>query len=79
MKRAWLLAFVAVLALFVLLDVLLSDVSVRKFPWSNIPAFYGLFGFLSCIGLVLVSKFILRWLQRSEDYYDRKDNRKDRR
>ena len=33
------------------------------------------FGFVACVIIVIVSKFLgHRWLQRREDYYDRSDN-----
>lgn len=31
--------------------------------------FYGWFGFLSCVLLVLAAKQLRRWLRRDEDYY----------
>jgi len=33
--------------------------------------FYGWFGFIACVTLVLVAKQLRRILMRSEDYYDR--------
>ena len=36
-----------------------------------IPAFYGLYGFIVCIGLVLGAKELRKILKRDEDYYDR--------
>jgi len=35
------------------------------------PAFYGLYGFIVCIGLVLGAKELRKILKRDEDYYDR--------
>jgi hypothetical protein len=41
------------------------------FPWEEWPEFYAIFGFVACVILVLVSKYILRPLvKREEDYYD---------
>lgn len=38
--------------------------------WDRVPAFYALFGFLSCALIVLASKALGKaWLQRKEDYY----------
>ena len=34
------------------------------------PAFHGLFGFVSYVGLVLVAKQLRRFLKRDEDFYD---------
>ncbi len=39
--------------------------------WDAIPGFYGMFGFVSCVLIVVVSKLLGKWLlQRREDYYD---------
>jgi hypothetical protein len=40
--------------------------------WDKIPLFYAGFGFVSCILIIVVSKFLGKaFLQRPEDYYDR--------
>ena len=40
-------------------------------PWENWPVFYAIFGFVACVILVLVSRFILRPLvKRKENYYE---------
>jgi hypothetical protein len=38
---------------------------------EEFPAFYGLYGFIVCIGLVLGAKELRKILKRDEDYYDR--------
>lgn len=39
--------------------------------WSHIPGFFSLFGFLGCVLLIVVVKWLGRhWLERKEDYYD---------
>ena len=39
--------------------------------WSHLPGFYGLFGFVGCIGIIVVSKLLgKKWLQKDEHYYD---------
>ncbi len=43
---------------------------------ETLPAFYGLYGFLACVGLVYVSKVMRGWkgrslLMREEDYWDK--------
>ena len=43
---------------------------VTHYAWEQAPGFYALFGFLSCVGLVLVAKGLRRFLMRDEDYYD---------
>lgn len=34
------------------------------------PGFYALFGFVSCVIIIVVSKLLGFWLKRGEDYYD---------
>jgi len=67
-KRLLIIFFSSVILLFVL------DFFVHKhahFPWENWPVFYAIFGFVACVVLVLVSRFVLRPLvKRREDYYD---------
>jgi hypothetical protein len=36
------------------------------------PTFYGLYGFVSCVLLVVAAKELRKVLMRSEDYYDRR-------
>jgi hypothetical protein len=43
---------------------------------ETLPAFYGVYGFLACAGLVYVSKLMRGWkgkniLMREEDYWDK--------
>ena len=39
--------------------------------WEGFPGFYTIYGFVSCVLLVLVAKQLRRALMRGEDYYDR--------
>ncbi len=42
-----------------------------EFSWEEWPGFYPVFGFVACVMLVLISKFVLRPVViRKEDYYD---------
>ncbi len=41
------------------------------FEFENFPVFYGLYGFIVCVGLVLGAKELRKFLKRDEDYYDR--------
>jgi hypothetical protein len=42
------------------------------FSFEDFPAWGSLYGFVSCVGIIVVSKLIGRlWLTRREDYYDR--------
>ena len=43
---------------------------------ETLPAFYGVYGFLACVGLVYVSKLMRGWkgkniLMREEDYWNK--------
>jgi hypothetical protein len=41
------------------------------FPWEGYFGFYAVFGFVACVILVIVAKYLLRPLvMRKEDYYD---------
>jgi hypothetical protein len=41
------------------------------FPWEEFFGFYSIYGFVACVVLVLVAKYILRpMVMRKEDYYD---------
>ena len=72
-------------AIVILIDVIFSlgwhkhaafteDISVHSL--ETLPAFYGLYGFLACVGLVYVSKLMRelagkKILMRDEDYWDK--------
>ena len=43
----------------------------RDHAWESLPAFYALYGFIGCVVLVLVAKWMRTWLMRPEDYYER--------
>jgi len=57
-----------------LMVLLLVEFVVHKhphFPWEKWPEFYCVYGFVACVVLVIVAKYILRPLvMRREDYYD---------
>jgi len=60
--------------LVVLLDFLFLTGRFDKhayFEWENWPGFYAIYGFIGCVVLVLISKYVLRPLvKRDEDYYE---------
>ena len=60
--------------LVVALDFLFISENINKhayFAWENWPGFYAIYGFIACVLLVLISKYILRPLiKRDEDYYE---------
>lgn len=52
----------------------LSDFFYHKhtvYRIESFPAFYGFYGFLVCVAIVLGAKQLHRFLKRAEDYYDR--------
>ncbi len=60
---------------FTLAFVLIADFFVPRehaeFLWDKIPGWGALYGFISCVILIVVSKFIGHvWLMKKEDYYD---------
>ena len=61
---------IAVLALLVLADFLAPS-AYQRFPWDGIPGFGALYGFVSCVLIIVVSKALgYRFLYRKEHYYD---------
>jgi hypothetical protein len=41
------------------------------FWWSHIPVFFAVLGFIGCIAIIYIAKWLGHyWLQRKEDYYD---------
>lgn len=61
-------ALIAVCILLVLAD-LFYDKHVH-YGFESWFGIYGAYGFVSCVGLVLVAKELRRVLKRDEDYYD---------
>ena len=61
-------------ALFVIIDIGYWITGYDKHPyfkWETWPGFYAVYGFVACVVLVLISKYVLRPLvMRKEDYYD---------
>lgn len=76
MKRIWLLAFIVMLVIFILLDLLLVSGHVHiEFPWSHIAGFFSLFGFIGCLMIIGFAKLLGHyWLQREENHYDKHDD-----
>ncbi|WP_299793129.1 hypothetical protein [uncultured Shewanella sp.] len=42
--------------------------------WENLIGFYPIYGFVGCVILVLIARWMRTFLMRSEDYYDRNDD-----
>lgn len=72
MKRWYYVTF-SILAIAALIAELVIPPSTTHEPlwWEEIPYFFGIFGFIGCIALILVSKLLGKlFLQRKETYYD---------
>jgi hypothetical protein len=61
--------------LLVLTDIVFALIHFDKHPhfrWEEWPAFYAVYGFVACVILVLISKYILRpAVMRDENYYNK--------
>lgn len=67
-RRLLIIFFVLTVAIL-LLDLIYHRHAV--FAWEEYFGFYAVYGFVACVVLVIVSKYILRPLvKRKEDYYD---------
>ncbi|OYT27654.1 MAG: hypothetical protein B6U97_00640 [Candidatus Altiarchaeales archaeon ex4484_96] len=61
--------FIASLVLIYLADLLIPKHHIVV-SWEALPGFYSIYGFLSCVLIVLVSKLLGIWLQKREEYYE---------
>jgi hypothetical protein len=53
--------------------LILADFLVHRHvihSWESLWGFYGVFGFVACVILVLVAKEMRKLIMRKEDYYD---------
>ncbi|MBS3943883.1 MAG: hypothetical protein KGZ42_00160 [Melioribacter sp.] len=69
-KLHWIL-----LGVITLISILADFVFLADYPnkhwWSYIPAFYIIWGFIGCVGIIYISKWLGKiFLQKKEDYYD---------
>jgi hypothetical protein len=79
MKQHWLvrpgtIRLLWVIFLFVLALTILASLFTEVHGWFRIDgsfAFYAWYGFLTCIGMVIVAKLLGRFLHRKDSYYDR--------
>lgn len=65
--------FYIALVIFALSEILVSVLHLGHghFSFEALPAFGSIFGFVTCILIILASKFIGHlWLMKKEDYYD---------
>lgn len=72
-KRVLWLLYGGCIILFVL-DFILHRHIVH--PLEELPGFYPVYGFIGCVLLVVVAKWMRNFLMRSEDYYQSKAQQK---
>lgn len=56
-----------------LVVLLIADVFIHKhaeFPWEDAPAFFAVYGFVSCVVVIFTAKILRRFIRRDEKYYD---------
>jgi len=67
-KRLLVIFFTSV-AVLLLVDLVYHRHTI--FAWESWFGFYAVFGFVACVVLVIVAKYVLRPIvMRGEDYYD---------
>lgn len=65
-----LVVFFSSVVLLLLVDLVYHRHTI--FPWEGWFGFYAVFGFVACVVLVIVAKYVLRPIvMRDEDYYDK--------
>jgi hypothetical protein len=60
--------FYVLCGLLLLLDFVLHRHVYHS--WEHLPGFYPLYGFVGCVVLVVIAKWMRKLLMRSEAYYD---------
>ena len=69
-KRVLYFLYACCIILF-LLDFVIHRHIVHS--WENLWGFYPVYGFVGCVILVVIAKWMRTFLMRSEDYYDNPD------
>jgi len=70
--KRWFYAVLAVLALSEVVVPLLFGTDAAHFWFEDWPAWGSLYGLVSCVLIIVVSKLLGKlWLMRRENYYDR--------
>jgi hypothetical protein len=70
--RSLLYAAVAVLIVIEIAAPLILGAHPAHFWFEDLPAWGSIYGFVSCVAIIVVSKALGKWwLARPENYYDR--------
>ena len=70
LKRWFYVGLLLVIVAEIVLPLVVHD-SHSHFSFENFPAWGSIYGFVSCIAIIVVSKLIGKaWLMRREDHYD---------
>jgi hypothetical protein len=67
-RRVLSLLYVVCILLFIL-DFFVHRHLMHR--WEGLLGFYAVYGFVGCVVLVLIAKWMRTFLMREEDYYDR--------
>ena len=69
--KRWFYLSLAVVALAEIVLPIIFGGGHYHFSFESFPAWGSLYGFLSCVAIIVVSKLIGKaWLMRREDFYD---------
>lgn len=63
-----LLVFYVICGVLVVLDFILHRHIYHS--WETLPAFYPIYGFIGCVVLVLIAKWMRLIVMRDEEYYE---------
>jgi len=55
--------------------LLYSDMLHYHFSFQYLPGFFAIYGFIYCAILILGAKLLGLWLERREDYYEKRRRR----
>jgi UPF0716 family protein affecting phage T7 exclusion len=67
-KLLWFILII-ILAICVFAEIFIPPHKAH-FEIEKITGFYSIFGFLACVAIIFISKFLGIFLKRDEDYYD---------
>ena len=71
-RAGWFYAGLGVIAVTEVVSLHLFHVEPAHFWFEDIPAFGSIYGLVSCILIIVVSKLLGKlWLMRRENHYDR--------